>query len=78
MSYKKLMTWDSTAKLYRIGAFLWGKKPGEGGFRKKLSLALHLSRYGMACYRKEEDGGRIITFLGIRVHYVGVYVGILV
>lgn len=71
---KLFCTWDSRAKLLRIGRLVWkrGDGPGFGkGWCSKLSLALtpRVARFDRAWHEWA------VTLLGVRIHYQRSYGG---
>lgn len=73
MKLQRVMRWDSTARLFRLGRLIWDHGTvGDGnGYSVKLSLALapQLLR------SKREFQGWILTVCGVRIHYVRSYGG---
>lgn len=77
MVLKPVLTYERGSRLLRVGRLMWERGTvGDGkGYSAKLSLALWLSRYGICRCWREEDGGWIVSILGIRFHYVRSYGG---
>ncbi len=73
MRIKRVMRYDPTAKLYRVGRVTWERGTvGDGkGYSRKVSLALHRRLFR---WEPQHNGG-ILTVLGVHVHWRKSYGG---
>lgn len=73
LRFKRVMRWDASNKIFRIGRFLWTVgKVGDGhGYSNKfsISLALHIFQWRVGRWEW------LLIILGIRLHRKRAYGG---